>query len=267
MSELALQYGSTREAINQANGLNAANLIFIGQRLIIPINLPAESGGGELVSPSSTPTATPTFTPTFTPTLTPTVTPTPTATPITYQVLRGDTLGQIAQRYGTTAQLLAQLNNIPNIHQLDVGQILVIPTAIPPSATPTLIPTAAPAIISTADAYIIYVVQDGDTLSQIAVDHDTTVAAIAQLNGIANPRTIFVGQRLRIPSAVGTPVEPAQRPAAGGHDANCTADAHAAAHRGASHAYGAARRHALRDRRALRRKPRGAGAAQQHHQL
>lgn len=200
VSELALQYGSTREAINQANGLNAANLIYVGQRLIIPINLRATPQIAQAAT--ATATATATVTPTFTPT------PTPTATPITYQILPGDTLERIAQQYGTTVDLLAQQNNIANVHQIDVGQILVIPTAIPPTATATLVPTAAPTTILTTDAYTIYVVQAGDSLSQIAVDHNTTVAAISQLNGITNPRTIFVGQRLRIPSAVGTPVSP-----------------------------------------------------------
>ena len=208
VSELALQYGSTRDAINRANGLNASNLIYIGQRLIIPINLPSESGGGELSLPSPTPT----FTSTFTPTPTATPTPSPTATPITYQILPGDTLERIAQQYGTTVDLLAQQNNIVNVHQIDVGVILVIPTAIPPPATATPVPTAAPVTISTVDAYTIYVVQAGDTLSQIAVDNNTTVAAISQLNGITNPRTIFIGQRLRIPSAVGTPVSPPSGP-------------------------------------------------------
>ena len=196
VSELALRYGSTREAINQANDLDEANLIYVGQRLIIPINLPETPEGAEPATATPTVTATPTFTPT----------PTPTATPITYQIQPGDTLERIAQQYGTTVELLAQQNNIDNVHQIDVGQILVIPTAIPPTATATLVPTAAPTIASTSDAYIIYVVVAGDTLSQIAVDHNTTVAAIAQLNGITNPRTIFIGQRLRIPSAVGTPV-------------------------------------------------------------
>lgn len=204
VSELALQYGSTREAINQANGLNAANVIVVGQRLIIPINLPATPEGAQAPTATATATVTPTFTPT----------PTPTATPITYQILPGDTLERIAQRYGTTVDLLAQQNNIANVHQIDVGQILVIPTAIPPTATATLVPTAAPVIVSTTDAYTIYVVQAGDTLSQIAFDHNTTVAAISQLNGIENPRSIFIGQRLRIPSATGTPVSGTPAPTA-----------------------------------------------------
>ena len=205
VSELALQFGSSRGAINQANGLNTANLIFIGQRLIIPVNLPATPEGAEGAAATATasPTATATVTPTFTPT------PAPTATPRTHQILPGDTLERIAQQHGTTVDLLARQNNILNVHQIDVGQILIIPTAIPPTATATLVPTAGPVGLANVEAYVIYVVEAGDTLGQIAVNTNTTVAAIAQLNGIANPRTIFVGQRLRIPSAAGTPVSPA----------------------------------------------------------
>ena len=199
VSALALQYESSIDAINRANGLNAANLIYTGQRLIVPINLPDTTDAGATVIP-----ATATATPTITPTLTPTATPT--ATPVTYQILPGDTLENIAQRFGTTVDLLAQQNSIANPHQIDVGQILVIPTAVPPTPTPTLVPTVEPTPVTTTDSYITYVVQAGDTLSQIAVDYNTTVAAIAQLNGITNPSTIFVGQRLRIPSADGTPV-------------------------------------------------------------
>ena len=207
VSELALQFGSTRGAINQANGLNTANLIYIGQRLIIPVNLPATPAGAE--GAAATATASPTATATATPTPTLTPTPEPTATPRTHQILPGDTLERIAQQHGTTVDLLARQNNILNVHQIDVGQILIIPTAIPPTATVTLAPTAGPVGVANVDAYVIYVVEAGDTLGQVAVNTNTTIEAIAQLNGITNPRRIFVGQRLRIPSASGTPVSPA----------------------------------------------------------
>ena len=209
VSALAVQYESTVDAINRANGLNAANLIFVGQRLIIPVNLPEPP---EDDAPSNTPTATPTATPTttatstLTPTLTPTITPSPTATPVTYQIQPGDTLETIANRHGTTVELLAQQNNIANMHQIDVGVILVIPTPIPaPTAipTPTPVPTATP-VPSTSGSYVIYVVQAGDALGEIASEYNTTVAAIAQLNGITNPSRIFPGQELKIPSADGS---------------------------------------------------------------
>lgn len=52
-----------------------------------------------------------------------------------------------------------------------------------------------------------YTVKSGDTLSKIAAQFKTTVAAIATLNNIANVNLIRVGQVLRIPSsASNTPV-------------------------------------------------------------
>ena len=50
-----------------------------------------------------------------------------------------------------------------------------------------------------------YIVQRGDTLSLIARRYDTTVRAIAELNGIVNPNLIYVSQRLLIPSAGHSP--------------------------------------------------------------
>lgn len=47
----------------------------------------------------------------------------------------------------------------------------------------------------------VYVVQPGDTLSQIAKDHDTTVDALVQLNGIQNPNMIILGQKIKLPAA------------------------------------------------------------------
>lgn len=46
-----------------------------------------------------------------------------------------------------------------------------------------------------------YTVQKGDTLSHIAKEYNTTVAALVAANGIANPNKIFVGQVLNIPVA------------------------------------------------------------------
>ena len=44
-----------------------------------------------------------------------------------------------------------------------------------------------------------YVVQRGDTLSQIAKKHNTTVYEITKLNNIVNPNMIRVGQVLTLP--------------------------------------------------------------------
>lgn len=45
---------------------------------------------------------------------------------------------------------------------------------------------------------ITYIVRAGNTLSEIALKYDTTINAIAGLNGIQNPNLIFVNQILKI---------------------------------------------------------------------
>jgi LysM repeat protein len=55
-------------------------------------------------------------------------------------------------------------------------------------------------------------VQRGDTLSRIAADNSTTVAAIVKLNAIANPDRIYPGDVIRIPGRqVGDPGGRAKR--------------------------------------------------------
>ncbi|HLW62205.1 MAG TPA: peptidoglycan DD-metalloendopeptidase family protein [Flavobacterium sp.] len=44
-----------------------------------------------------------------------------------------------------------------------------------------------------------YTVKPGDTLSQIAVDNNTTVAELVRLNNIDNPDLIVVGQKINLP--------------------------------------------------------------------
>jgi len=46
-----------------------------------------------------------------------------------------------------------------------------------------------------------YVIQDGDTLWDIASRYDTTVEAIVEANGLANPEDLQVGQEIVIPPA------------------------------------------------------------------
>lgn len=51
----------------------------------------------------------------------------------TYVVVRGDTLSKIAVQYDTTYQELARMNGITNPNLIRVGQVLVVPDALPNS--------------------------------------------------------------------------------------------------------------------------------------
>ncbi len=45
----------------------------------------------------------------------------------TYIVRSGDTLWKISQRFGTTISQILAVNNIPNPHQLQIGQVINLP--------------------------------------------------------------------------------------------------------------------------------------------
>lgn len=78
-----------------------------------------------------------------------------------------------------------------------LSAILALSTAGTPAASnPTAVPASGPATASS------YIVKAGDTLYSIATLFNTTVAALQQANNITNPNTLYVGQRLTIPSRV-----------------------------------------------------------------
>lgn len=114
-------------------------------------------------------------------------------TQTTHTVSAGETLAAIAQKYEVDFQALTLLNGIINPNLIYVGQVLLIPTeGVGAGGTP---PTngAAPGTI------VGYTVRVSDTLSEIAVDYCTTVAAIANASGISVYAPIYPGQYLAIP--------------------------------------------------------------------
>ena len=108
---------------------------------------------------------------------------------ITYTVRRGDTLSEIARRYGTTVTQIAGLNGIRDRDLIYVGERLRIDvTRSLDEVQKTVHETG----------HRIYTVKRGDTLSEIAREFDTTVNSITRLNDINNVNLIFAGERLRI---------------------------------------------------------------------
>jgi LysM repeat protein len=78
-------------------------------------------------TPAPTPMPTATRAPTATPSPTRTPARTPAATPQIHVVVRGETLGVIAARYGVTVVAIKDANGIKDSGLIYVGQHLVIP--------------------------------------------------------------------------------------------------------------------------------------------
>jgi LysM repeat protein len=103
-------------------------------------------------------------------------------------VAAGETLSEIAARYGLDPAELAAANGVEDPDLIVVGQKLRIP--------------GRPAE---------YEVVAGDTLSEIAERFGVSAAALAEANGIDDPALIVVGARLKIPPP---PAAPRPAPAA-----------------------------------------------------
>jgi LysM repeat protein len=158
-----------------------------------------------------TPTPTTTFTPTPTSTATATATPSPlpTETPTpqvtTYVVRSGDTLSVIAGQFGVSVEEIMAANNLSDA-MIQVGQELLIPVEAPtPASSPGAAQSPEAQATQVSDAAT-YVVQAGDSLSEIASRFNVSLAAIMEANDISNPDTLREGQELVIPG-VGSSAE------------------------------------------------------------
>lgn len=110
---------------------------------------------------------------------------------IIHVVQRGENLYRIGLQYGLTVDQLASANGITNTSNIAVGQRLIIPaTNIAP--VPTSIPQT-------------HIVKAGESLSRIAELYGMTTEALASLNGITNPNSLYVGQVLQIASNTNEP--------------------------------------------------------------
>ena len=112
----------------------------------------------------------------------------------TYIVMRGDTLKALANRFGTSMEVLISLNaEITNANVIYEGQRMIVPSG---SGVPSTPPPASGQS---------YTVQRGDTLRKIADRLNTNVDAILKVNPqIYNPNLIYTGQVINLPAGLST---------------------------------------------------------------
>ena len=96
LSAIALKYGTTVGKLVTLNQISNPNLIYPNERVIVPIK-------GNIRNEITYDTR-----------------------HIVYTVKRGDTLSEIALRFGTTVQSIAELNHITNVNLIYIGEKLRI---------------------------------------------------------------------------------------------------------------------------------------------
>lgn len=171
----------------------AASIVFFSLRASAP---PGTFETADTATPTLTATATLPSTPTLIPTDMPTSTNIP---PFDYVVSASDgTCSQIAFNFNISVQSIIIANNLPSTCPISVGQALKIPyptPTIPPAATNTPEPVDA---TRQACETVPITVQDGDTLSTIALNYAVPPEAIKEYNGLPTDN-VFIGSSLLIP--------------------------------------------------------------------
>ena len=119
---------------------------------------------------------------------------------VPYTVRSGDRINLLALRFVTTSEALIVLNALTDPTNLIVGELLLIPVGYPDASdiAPPLSLFGPETYDILWDTYEQVSVQVGDTLARIAARFETTVAAIAGLNGFEVSRPLTIGQELRV---------------------------------------------------------------------
>ena len=131
-----------------------------------------------------------------------------------YRIRSGDTLGSIANRYGTTVRALKQANGL-KISQIQAGRYLYLPEFTPPTKPALSARDLKQRRTPTADRRTLYTIRNGDSLWTIARKHNVNLELLAQWNNISTRDTLRPGETvviLRSDAAATNPVAHAPEP-------------------------------------------------------
>lgn len=122
-----------------------------------------------------------------------------------YVVEAGDTISGISERFGVSADLIREANDLAD-DNINIGQTLLIPRGdtLPPDDDEDEDdgPTSPTSPTAPAGDGTTYTVVEGDTAFGIALEFDTTVEALAAANGLTEDEItdLQIGQVINLPS-------------------------------------------------------------------
>lgn len=169
LSDIANRQGVSLNQLMRANGITNPNLVVAGQKLVLP--------GSRQATATAAPRALPTA---------------------PYTVKSGETLSEIADRFGTSTERLIQVNRISNPNLVVAGTRLAIPGRPSSSAAPRNAKE--------------HVVRSGESLSGIASSYGLPVERLVAINKIKDPNLVVSGTRLKLQAP--PPVKATPKPAA-----------------------------------------------------
>jgi murein DD-endopeptidase MepM/ murein hydrolase activator NlpD len=122
---IALKFGTTIQALQEANNIADPAALAVGRRLIIPGRAPTSATAASRTATPSGQSPTRAAAGASPPARS--TAGSKDANHTIYVVKRGDALATIAQQFGVTVEELVRINNLANANLISVGQSLVIP--------------------------------------------------------------------------------------------------------------------------------------------
>ncbi len=116
---------------------------------------------------------------------------------VNHKVRKGETLTDIAQRYGTSVSSIRSLNHMSRRSALKYGTSIKVETTVVTNRTVAETPARSTTTKAASSKY--YTVRRGDTLSGIAERNNKTIAELRAMNPSVGKRGVIrAGQKLRV---------------------------------------------------------------------
>jgi membrane-bound lytic murein transglycosylase D len=115
---------------------------------------------------------------------------------IIHKVRKGETIASISKKYRTSPEAIKDFNDLKKNETLAVGSKIKVPARTRSAQAKGTKPSAA--VVAKKESPAKYVVKKGDTIWQIAGQHNTTAQEIRTFNRLKGPN-VQVGQVLLIP--------------------------------------------------------------------